>query len=640
MIPDDTLLQPTRLELNPAGCPFSSRYGDVYASRDGAGAQARHVFLAGNDLPARWADARRFVIVELGFGLGVNFLATWQAWRDDARRPHRLHFVSIEKHPLPAEEMARAAPPEYSALAAELAARWPLPLPGMHRIEFDGGLVVLTLAFGDARVLCQRLVAGADAFYLDGFAPARNPQMWTAALLKSLARLARPGATLATWSVASAVRDALVASGFDVNLREGFGHKREMLTARFAPRWKVRRHEPPAPYEGERRALIVGAGLAGCATAYALAKRGWQVTLIEREAEPASAASALPAGLLHPQLAADDNVLVRLTRAGFLSSLNLLSALTKDEVSWWRAPGMFQQVPDARRAAALRAWLDRAGWPPQYAQWRRAVEVARDIGLQPRHDGVWFGRAAVVSAPHWCRAMLAACGDLVDVRCGASAMRIERAGAQWRVMTATDSYLAPVVVVASSLDAPQLLGSRNLYVRAVGGRIALVSLDAQLLAASAGDGYVAPSLFGGVVAGATYEADAPDAESASAQESNLGRLRRLFAEAPSAKLNTGFAAARCVARDRLPFAGAVVDEQAVPRNGGHLIDLPRRSGLFCLFALASRGLTLAPLLAEHVAAQIEGEPSPIEIDLAAAVDPGRYVLRSLRAIQESSRAIP
>ncbi len=258
--------------------------------------------------------------------------------------------------------------------------------------------------------------------------------MWTPALLKSLARMARPGATLATWCVAGAVRAALVQGGFDVSLHEGFGHKRQMLAPRFASRWKVRRHEPPAVYEGERRALIIGAGLAGCATAHALARRDWQVTVLEREAAPASATSALPVGLVHPQLAADDNVLARLTRAGSLSSLALLEGLAGG-ASWWQARGMFQQVQGAEHAAAVRAWLDRCGPPPQYARWRRAAEVVERIGLRPCHDGVWFARAAVVSSPDWCRALLNASGRAIGLRCGVEVVNVERSADRWRVST-------------------------------------------------------------------------------------------------------------------------------------------------------------------------------------------------------------
>src|SRR5512144_27884 len=180
-------VEPAVLSFDADGAPMSGRYGDVYASRDGALGQARHVFLGGTACVQRWRDRSQFVILETGFGLGVNFLATWQAWRDDPARPQRLHFVSVERHPLPASALVESAPAELQDLAGRLALQWPLPIGGLHRCVFEQGRVTLTLALGDARDLAPRLMLGADALFLDGFAPDRNPEMWEPGLLKSLA---------------------------------------------------------------------------------------------------------------------------------------------------------------------------------------------------------------------------------------------------------------------------------------------------------------------------------------------------------------------------------------------------------------------------------------------------------------------
>ena len=230
-------IEPARLTLADDGTPFSPDYDDVYHSAAGAHAQARHVFLAGNGLPQRWSGRTQFRIVETGFGLGLNFLATWLAWRDDAQRCRTLHFVSLEKHPLAAADLARvhAAWPELGTLADELRRRWPALEEGAHALLFDGGRVRLTLHFGDALTLLPTLDVRADAFYLDGFSPAKNPELWSPALCGALARLAAHDATLATWSVAGNVRRALAAAGFLVTRRPGFAGKRQMLIGRFAP---------------------------------------------------------------------------------------------------------------------------------------------------------------------------------------------------------------------------------------------------------------------------------------------------------------------------------------------------------------------------------------------------------------------
>jgi tRNA 5-methylaminomethyl-2-thiouridine biosynthesis bifunctional protein len=237
--PDPTLtmvrpLQPAQFCLDADGTPVSEVYGDVYHSAAGAHAQARRVFLAGNDLPARWQGRERFSILETGFGLGLNFMATWLAWQVDPSRCDVLEFISFEKHPFVAEDLAtaHAAWPEFAQLARRLHRVWPMPVAGEHRLEFDGGQVVLRLVFGDAVEVLPAFDARVDTIYLDGFSPARNPDLWSPALCTQLARLAVPGASLATWSVAGHVRRALSAAGFVVERRPGFAGKRQMLVGR------------------------------------------------------------------------------------------------------------------------------------------------------------------------------------------------------------------------------------------------------------------------------------------------------------------------------------------------------------------------------------------------------------------------
>jgi len=631
------------LQFDAGGAPFSRRYGDVYASRSGALGQARHVFLHGSDLPSRWAGREQFVIVETGFGLGTNFLATWQAWRDDPRRPRRLHFVSVERHPLPAADLARCAPQPLSALASQLTRAWPLPLAGLHRLVFEAGAITLTLGFGDARTLVPQLVLGADAFYLDGFAPERNPELWDAALLKALARLARPDATLASWTTARAVRDALAAGGFEVGLREGFGTKRHMLVARYAPRFRTRRHDPPSPYAGAREAIVIGAGLAGCSSALALARRGWQVALLEQGAHAAGGASALPSGLLHPTLTADDSHAARLLRAGFLFGRRQLDGLHAGE-PLVAASGTLQMVGDELDQDRWPELLRQQQWPAGFVRWCQPPEAGQALGLRPRRGGLWFDDGAVVSGAAWCRAMLAA-EPGIRLYSGYEALRIARQSDSWLVEArAAPMVRAPVVVIASAMDAPRLLETQFAPIRPIRGRTTRLAAGelAHLRASIAGLGYLVPGLDGRVAVGATYEpigADqGPGITEQSAHESNLERLSRLLAQPAPVRIEGGFDAIRCVATDRTPLTGAVADERAVlaarsSLQGAHLADLPRRAGLYCSFALGSRGLALAPVLGELVAGLIEGEPLPLERSLAATVDPARFLLRRLRTQQ-------
>jgi tRNA 5-methylaminomethyl-2-thiouridine biosynthesis bifunctional protein len=505
--------------------------------------------------------------------------------------------------------------------------------------------------------------------------------MWDAPLIKALSRLARPGATVATYTCARAVRDALGANGFAVEIVPGYGHKREMLRARYRPAWKMRRHEPPGPHEGPQRAIVIGAGLAGCCCAFALRRRGWQVTLLERGATVAPAASGLPAGLLHPLLSADDNLASRLSRAGFAYGLAQLRSLEPPASaaggqgvparSIWSDCGVFHQAEDAAGAGALRAALAADPWPTGFAQYRDATEIASHLGLTPRHGGIWFAGGAVVAAGRWCAALLEAMrapGTGQPLSAGApehppfelvldaQATDLVRREEGWQIHDALGRrYEAPVLVLANAGAITGLQHLAAIELQQIGGRISLLQDPAlrALRAGISGDGYLVPPLLGTAAAvGATYEltgaggACAADREpylcgsgapqdldkNAAAHAANLQRLQRLLVAPPEVQVQGMFAAQRCVSPDRLPLAGRLVDPAqalagAARLRGAHLPDLPRLPGLYCLAALGSRGLSLAALLGEHLAAQICGEPAPIESDLSAAVDPGRFVLR-------------
>ncbi|RZI79342.1 MAG: FAD-dependent oxidoreductase, partial [Microbacterium sp.] len=344
------------------GQPFSPRFGDIYHSETGALAQTRHVFLGGCDLPQAWRGQAQWRVLETGFGLGLNFLATWQAWRDDTQRPDLLHFVSIEAFPVSRDELLRAAQaqPELLPLAEQLAAQWQGLLPGFHRLVFEGGRVLLTLCIGDVQaMLREHRHFAADSLYLDGFSPRVNPQMWSPETLKAVARLARPGTRLATWTYARAVRDALVPLGFVLTRAPGRPPKRDCLHGVFAPAWERRagpavqqvideQAGPPA------RCAVIGAGLAGAAVAASLARRGWQVTVLDAAAQPATGASAAPAGVLAPHVSPDDALLSRLTRAGARATWAQAQHLLGEGRDWQR-----QGVLERRDAHALRL---PAGW--------------------------------------------------------------------------------------------------------------------------------------------------------------------------------------------------------------------------------------------------------------------------------------
>ena len=575
---------PARYELRNE-TPYSAAYGDVYHSAGGGPAQARHVFLDGNGLPGRWARREHFVILETGFGMGLNFLATWRAWKEDPARCRRLHFVSIEKHPFALDDLraVHRLYPELASEASELHARWPLLVGGAHRLEF--GNVVLTLFFADIAQL-RDLRLAADAIYLDGFAPARNPEMWTHQVLRSVSRLVARDATLATWSVAGTVREALEATGFAVEKRAGFGGKREMLTARNTRNGDTQ-HVPR-----ERKAIVVGAGLAGAAVCERLCARGWEVELHERRAEPAQEASGNHAGTFHPIVTPDDSIFARVTRAAYLYALRNWQRLGSAR---YDQCGVLQLARTDKEMEAQRKSV--AGLPATYAQFVEREEASEHAGVPVAAPGLWFAESGWIKPRSLVRAQLDACGDRLQRHFGSPLEKIPE---------------GKTVVLANSMGAPKLHAVPHLRLRQVRGQLTYVPVDALEPPRTVvlRGGMVLPPVDGVCVVGATY--DLEDTDAAVREDShagNLERLRNILGVEVNAQTH-GRVSFRAVTPDRLPVVGEISE------------------GIYGAFAYGSRGIIWSALAAEIIASELEGEPLPVEGKLADALAPQRFAKRA------------
>jgi tRNA 5-methylaminomethyl-2-thiouridine biosynthesis bifunctional protein len=628
-------LVPARPAFAADGTLYSEEYGDVYHSAAGGLAQARHVFLEGNGLPQRWRGRRSFTILETGFGFGLSFLATWQAWREDPARCERLHFVSIEKHPFGETDVVLLLEkyPELESESKPLATRWPMLVPGMQRIGLDGDNVVLTLFLGDIADGLPQLRLAADAMFLDGFAPAKNPAMWEPRTLRHLGRLAAPGATLATWSVAAPVRAALEGAGFQVEKRPGFGSKKEMSTGSLIPRPSRVSAASPNSHR-TRSAIVIGAGIAGAAVCERLAARGWRVTLLERQGAP-PAGPGRHAGVFHPVVTRDDSLFARLTRAAFLHSLNYWTSLGNLE---WERCGVLQLARDEKEQAAQRAALGMLGLPPGYAQHVTREAASALAGVPVAADGIWYPSAGWIRPLSLVAAQLAAAAGRLEARFGCAVARIARDGDGWSAYDQADRRLAqaPVMVLANAAEALTLAPSRALRVRRVRGQVTFLpagQFTAPRTVVLRG-GFVLPAQRGESIAGASY--DFGDDDAAPRVDSHAGNLERLERILPGSGARfdpaalDGLVGFRAVAPDRLPLIGALADEGAAAPKNPLPATLPRLGGLYGAFAFGSRGLLWAGLGAELLASMLEGEPLPLEGRLADAIDPGRFLLRALR----------
>lgn len=624
-------IRPARIHFAAGEPPAAPDFGDLYHPRVGALEQARHVFLQGNGLPGRWAGRRDFTVLETGFGLGNNFLALWQAWRDDPARCERLHLVSLELHPPTREDLAHAHQGSpLRTLADELVAAWPPLAPGLHHLAFEGGRVQLTLALGDAQRLLPELRLQADALFLDGFAPDRNPAMWSLPLVKALARRCSPGATAATWSVSRVLHEALSAAGFEPGRAPGIGGKREITRARFAPRFVV-----PAPEPAPNRALVIGAGIAGACAAQALARQGLQVTVLESAGAPAQGASGNRAGLFHGTLDADDSPYARLHRSAALWAARAYGQAVAAGVPG-QVQGLLRLATPRPGRTEAQALARQQALPADYVALIDAPAASALAGLQLEAACWFFPGGGWVSPAAAVRHALDSPG--IECRCTSAVAQLRRAAEDWVALDDSGHELAraPVAVVAAAEDSQRLLaglGYAPLPLSRSRGQVTeLHGLAPGLRLPLAGDGYAIP-LPDGLLCGATRDAgDEDPALRASDHAHNLERLARLTGIDSMGFAPAGRVGWRLHSDDRLPMAGAM--PLARPPAGARLDQarlLPREQGLFVITALGARGITWAPLLGALVAAQVCGTPWPLEQDLADAVDPGRWLVKRARA---------
>lgn len=590
------------------GTPVDDRVGDVYYSIEDGLAESRAVFLQGCGLPDAWQTAPHFTIAELGFGTGLNFLATWQMWR--AQRPSGgwLNFVSFEGFPLDREDAARAlAPwPELAELAAKLCDRWPVRAKGIQQIVWPEERLTLTLHIGLIEETLPQSSFKADAWFLDGFSPAKNEAMWSSALWPELASRTKPGARIATFTVAGTVRRGLADLGFEVEKKPGHGRKRERLEAR-APAASA----TPITHNTARVA-IVGAGISGACLARRLTDRGTQVTVFDQADGPAKGTSGNPLALVMPRLDAADTTQARL----------LIDAYLRAQAFYRDRPGV--QITEAHHT------------PRDESEATRFQKLLADppLGLEQleaiRGGGLLHKRSMILQPTLLLPALLSD----VDVRWNEAA-QVEIAS------RSVNGEVYDAVILASGWQTSILTEGLDLVGRL--GQVEYYSshVDAPPSALAAGHYALAAGphrLWGATFA--DHDGLAPKTN-AEAQAENLRALDALSpywcAEARKTESNSR-AGVRATTADRLPLIGPLPDRARLIADRQHL---ERQAwsvahheyavdGIFVAGGYGSRGFTWGPWAADILTAQIFNDPIPAQIDALRAIVPNRQILRKLK----------
>lgn len=646
-------LQHAQIDWDEQGRPHSRHYDDVYFAVNEGIDETRHVFLGQTRLAERFtamAPHACVVIGETGFGTGMNFYCAWQLFAQHAHADARLHFVSVEKFPLDRDDLARAISlwPELAAYSQPLLAQYVAVHPGYQQFTFEGGRVTLTLLIGDVLEQLPELDAQVDVWFLDGFAPAKNPDMWTPALFAQLARLSHPGTVLGTFTTTGWVRRSLVEAGFAMKKVPGIGKKWEVMSGAYvgpppaptAP-WYAR---PPSG-DGPRQAVVVGAGLAGSCTAASLARRGWQVTVLERHAAAAQEASGNPQGVLYLKLSAHGTALSRMILAGFGYTRRQLEHLQRGED--WDACGVLQLAFDDKEAARQDKLVQAFEPGLVHALTKDQAQAAAGITLPA--GGLFYPEGGWVHPPALCRQQL----EHPNIRLvpHQEVLSLHKVAGRWQAW-AGDQLLAdaPVMVLASAAEVKRLEPCAGLPLKRIRGQITRLPATPQsqgLGTVVCAQGYVAPARCGEHTLGASFDFHSTDLPPTAAEhEGNLALLDEISPDLSLRLGATGFnvqalegrAAFRCTSPDYLPIVGPLADEPAFAQAYAALardarqvpqVACPWLEGLYVNSGHGSRGLITAPLSGELVAAWVSGEPLPVPRTVAEACHPNRFALRRL-----------
>ncbi|WP_156935742.1 FAD-dependent 5-carboxymethylaminomethyl-2-thiouridine(34) oxidoreductase MnmC [Alkanindiges illinoisensis] len=604
--------------------PASKQFGDVYFSKANGLAETRHVFLQGNELAERLAQLQShqyFCVGETGFGTGLNILALWQLWQQYRPNNHsRLHVITVEKFPLSRDDLQRAlkAWPELAHLSTQLIAQYPPALPGCHRLVFAGERFSIDLWLGDAADCLPEIQTShpVDAWFMDGFAPKCNPELWQDNILKHLIRLSGPGTTFASFSVAGVVKQGLRQFGIKVTRPAGFGRKREMLKAW----WLLPEDEAvttTASVQAPPKIAIIGAGIAGLSMAHALASRGYTCDLYDQE-QPLAGASGNPRALLAPKL-------ISLTKfSGNLLNLGCLFSLRY----WQQFSGVVEKtgtlhILDKRAEQEL----DKAS--AYHQDILEGLAPSQVIGQPSQTDsgsalpGIWFKQAGLLN-PHRLAQVILQNSAIQQHQVEISqikALDIPSQNAQWQLINNKheSSGIYDHVVICTALASPQLC---NLLpqLKPIRGQVSWFSKPGKMpdlpLPMTYG-GYIAqlnqPEHEATVLLGASFirQDNQTDIRLADHQH-NLDLIKAIAPATadsfPPISTWQGRAAIRAQSPDYLPLAGQI---------NGH-------AGLWTLTGLGSKGFSFAPLCAELICAQLLGEVWPISASVAASVDPNRF----------------
>jgi tRNA 5-methylaminomethyl-2-thiouridine biosynthesis bifunctional protein len=658
------------IHFNENGTPYAKQFNDLYFSDALGLEETHHVFLQHNHLPARWYDWQNphFTIAETGFGTGLNFLVTLAQFanlRACSEIPtFNLHFISIEKYPIKKADLqlALARYPSLELYSQSLINQYPPNVAGCHRLKFLDGAVVLDLWLGDVHEILPSISAPlsgvVDTWYLDGFAPSKNPEMWTTPLFTQMARLAKTECHYATFTAAGAVKRGLEAAGFTIEKVPGHGQKRHNLRGKLHKKVEISWSKPyfsryysqsitrMSSLSAKPRIAIVGGGLAAANCAYALSTRGLIADVYCQDEFLAQGASGNHQGALYPHLNAVTNISSQFHALAYLHAVRFYQGLIEQNMPFahqWC--GVFQCAFNDKVLERQKKLIEKGNWPGELVRWVESVEATELAGVPLPYAGLYFPQGGWINPP-----------DLVDILFVHAKSRIfnkhklfsiEQHEGCWQLQFQSQQTIhADIVILATGSDFSDISQVAELPLRGVRGQVEYINTNQTLQALATvicHKGYLTPSHQGLHALGSSYKKDDDSTEYREKEQTenlamHIKSLSRCDWLSELTGQSKGRAAIRCGTADHLPMVGATPNVTAQRRQYWDLykalpvqhypsaIDYPN---LYLINGLGSRGLTTAPLLSEILASQICEESFPLSQPLLEALNPNRFLIRGM-----------
>ncbi|WP_120495976.1 bifunctional tRNA (5-methylaminomethyl-2-thiouridine)(34)-methyltransferase MnmD/FAD-dependent 5-carboxymethylaminomethyl-2-thiouridine(34) oxidoreductase MnmC [Kiloniella sp. EL199] len=658
------------LEWRDSLVPVSTRYDDVYYSLANGLEESAFVFLNGVGGKDLWQNKQNVIIGETGFGTGLNFLVTWNEWQKTFRSDQHLTFVSVEGFPLDRGQLQKALDPwdKLGNVREKLVKAYPDLSPGFHTLEFEQDNITLILLFGDVRDVLTEFSGTIDAWFLDGFAPNKNPDMWNAEVYELLAAKSKPGTKLASFTAAGHVRRGLTDAGFRIEKCKGYAFKRERITGVFSPTKadgdQERFHLGSVPWfdipkvPGKpKKVAVIGAGIVGNCIAYSLSRAGVDVTLIDKASSVAEGASGNPAAVFEPKLMRNGTVLGQYLASCYLFALKFYQKLEKQtgEEIWHHQCGSLDLIGDDKELQRRQSFVPSNVLPRDHFSIVNAQRASEIAGIDLSSSGVWYPHAGCLNTTRLAQALT----DKVDTRLNCEVRSLEpyadQGHCKWNLsISGSDKDLEfDSVVLANAFNVRNFTQSESLSVIMNRGQVSTcppnkVSTDLKTIVN--GSGYITPVIKGQHVFGATFERlycyDEAENKSVTAErhDHNLTLLSEIVPnismQIDSSDLG-GRTSVRGTTFDRLPLVGPIYHEEqyrhdyAGLKNGQKSKSSWPQGGyyenLFCAVGFGSRGFLTAPLMANYLMKLICGcDALPIPTTIRDAIHPARFLMRDLK----------